>query len=303
MIYPLSDAVKSKFQSYDEGTNFEDGTRLAITLSKILDGIKIISRSGSSKRRFVGELGSEIVVKVTPDISDFTEYTSLQYLELHKPQLPTPRPQGLVVCGQSTYLFLSRIPGSTLAQLWPLLQKPQKESLSKDLDMILSDLRQLERPAGMALGGVAKEGCKDARRNVKTCETPFYSASDFWHFQYSGAPVGSQVYLKFLRDLTIPFQASKCVFAHGDLRMDNIIVQLQDDNTCRVSGIVDWEMSGFYPEDFECTKITNTFATNETDDWYLYLPSCVSPTRYPSRWLADFAWDKQVVWRDLLFWQ
>ena len=73
------------------------------------------------------------------------------------------------------------------------------------------------------------------------------------------------------------------------------MVRLRADGGYTVSGIVDWEMSGFYPEDFKSIKITNTLATNETSDWYLFLPACVSPERYPSRWLADFAWDRQAV--------
>ena len=109
------------------------------------------------------------------------------------------------------------------------------------------------------------------------------------------APVGSPVFLDFLQRVTVPLRASRCVFTYGDLRMDNIIVHRQNDQDYCISGIIDWEMGGFYPEDFECTKITNTLATNEASDWYLHLPYCVSPERHPGRWLADHAWDKQVV--------
>ena len=85
------------------------------------------------------------------------------------------------------------------------------------------------------------------------------------------------------------------MFTHGDLSTSNIIVYVTDDGFYNVSGIIDWEMSGFYPEDFECTKVTNNLATYEMSGWYLFLPACVSPEKYPGRWLADFAWDKQVV--------
>jgi hypothetical protein len=190
---------------------------------------------------------------------------------------------------------MSFVPGVTLGKIWPRLQESQKRSVSKELDSIFSDLRQLKHPEKVALGGVAGEGCKDTRRHTKTSKIPLYTSSEFWDFQYSGARVGSKIYLEFLRQLTLPFQAQICVFTHGDVRTDNIIVQPDDTGGYRVSGIIDWEMSGFYPEDFECTKITNTLATDATTDWFLNLPLSISPSRFPLRWLSDRAWDKQVV--------
>jgi len=184
---------------------------------------------------------------------------------------------------------MSYVPGVALAKAWPQLQEFQKESISKKLDAIFSDLRQLRRPDKLALGGVAGEGCKDTRRNTRISKTPLYTSAELWDFQYSGAPVGSKTYLEFLRRLTSPFLAQNYVFTHGDLRPANIIVQPDSNGDYQVSGIIDWEMSGFYPEDFECTKLTNTLATNESNDWFLHLPSCISPAKLPQRWLSDFA--------------
>ena len=81
----------------------------------------------------------------------------------------------------------------------------------------------------------------------------------------------------------------------GDLRPSNIILGAEENGSYTIRSIVDWEMSGFYPENFECTKITNNLAVDETSDRFLFLPGCVCPERYLSRWLADCVWDKQVV--------
>ena len=283
------------FESSDKHINFDDGGSVASILSTLEQWADVIWSSDSGNGRWVGKCSADIVVKVTTSISDFTECTSLEYLEYHMPDLPIPRVHGLVVYNELAYLFVSFLPGSTLSEVWPALTNTQKEAVRDQLDSILTRLRQLERPDGMALGGVKGEGCKDARRSIKTCTRAIFSNADFWDFQYSEAPVGSPVYLTLLGKITRPLQASRCVFTHGDLRTSNIIVRAGEDGSYDISGIVDWEMSGFYPEDFECTKITNNLATNETSDWYLFLPPCVSPKKYPSRWLADFAWDKQVV--------
>ena len=294
IIHPLSDKVKALLHVPIDKVGSTKSVDLTEALAKTLGNSDLIWQSASTRERYVAKCSPEIVVK-SMRLSDFTEYTSLQYLELHRPQIPAPRPHGLITSGRSAYLFMSFVPGVTLEKIWPELQESQKESISKELDSVFSDLRQLRRPDNMALGGVAGEGCKDTRRHTRISQRPLFTNSEFWDFQYSEAPVGSHTYLEHLRRLTVPFQAPNCVFTHGDVRKANIIMQLTDGGEYRVSGIIDWEMSGFYPEDFECTKITNTLATNETDDWYLHLPRCICPAKFPSRWLSDRVWDRQVV--------
>lgn len=266
IVHQLSGKTKHIFRSYEEDINFDDGIMLASVLSRILSDVEFLWRSDVAMTCFVGKCGSDLIVKATKNSSDFTEYTSLQYLERHKPKLPVPRTQGLITCGQSAYLFLSYIPGSTLAEVWPQLKYSQKQALIAELDTILLELRQLERPQNMPLGGVEDGRCKDARRNIKRSPRAIHSNNDFWDFQYKDAPVGSRIYFTFLRRITVGFQASRCVFTHGDLRTDNIIVRLRSDGTYTISGIIDWEMSGFYPEDFESIKITNNLKTNEACD-------------------------------------
>jgi hypothetical protein len=73
------------------------------------------------------------------------------------------------------------------------------------------------------------------------------------------------------------------------------MIQLQDDGKYQVTGLLDWEKSGFYPEYFECTKATSTMSTSDNNDWFLHLPSCISPNRYPAFWLLDRVWDKNVA--------
>ena len=295
IIHPLSDQVKALLNICTEEIVSTPSVELTQSLAKVLINSHLIWQSKTTKERYIAKCTPEVIVKSIEASSDFTEYTSLQYLELHGPQIPVPRPHGLITSGKSAYLFMSFVPGVTLEKIWPELQKSQKESISSELDSMFSSLRQLHRPDNMALGGVAGEGCKDTRRHTRISEMPLHASSDFWDFQYCGTAVGSETYLEFLRRLTSPFQTQNCVFTHGDVRKENIIVQPTDDGECRVNGIIDWEMSGFYPEDFECTKVTNTFATNEMDDWYLNLPTSISPANFPSRWLADRVWDRQIV--------
>lgn len=82
------------------------------------------------------------------------------------------------------------------------------------------------------------------------------------------------------------------VFTHGDVRTDNIMVKKDPDtDDYVVTGIIDWEDSGFYPAWHECIVLTRTLSVvDDDDDWYLYLPESISPLNYPVRWLVDRLW-------------
>ena len=62
----------------------------------------------------------------------------------------------------------------------------------------------------------------------------------------------------------------------------------------RTTGIIDWEDSGFYPEYHECMKLTNTLSTRVENNWYLYLPTCIAPSKFAVRWLVDRLWDIHI---------
>lgn len=81
------------------------------------------------------------------------------------------------------------------------------------------------------------------------------------------------------------------VFTHGDVRTANIMVEKDaESNHYTVTGIIDWEDSGFYPAYHESTVITQNLSPIEDDDWYLYLPQSISPSEFPIRWLVDRLW-------------
>lgn len=71
--------------------------------------------------------------------------------------------------------------------------------------------------------------------------------------------------------------------------------QLDDNNKYVLSGILDWEYSGFYPDYYESVRCTNCLGPYEEDDWYLFLPECVSPKFYAQRWLLDRVRETRVV--------
>jgi len=47
------------------------------------------------------------------------------------------------------------------------------------------------------------------------------------------------------------------------------------DGVIELSGILDWEASGFYPEYWEQLKAMNTRSIRDTSDWWEYLPTSI----------------------------
>ena len=144
---------------------------------------------------------------------------------------------------------MSFVPGRTVDKIWSKLSKGQKVSISNQLNDALLKLRQLEVPDGVSLGGVCGEGCKDTRRHTRICQEPIRTCADFENFKFSNPHFGSSNYIALLRGL-LPSHMATVVFSHGDLRAENVVVQPDQHGNYFLTGILDWEKSGFYPDYF-----------------------------------------------------
>ncbi|KAK3175440.1 hypothetical protein K4F52_010270 [Lecanicillium sp. MT-2017a] len=260
----------------------------------LLAKAEVVYKSAWAASVCVFRVSDSIAVKVTGVKFAKTEIGSLLYLQKHLPSLPTPRPHGMVRLGAFTLLFTAFIPGLDLERAWPQLDDDQKRDVSVQLDKYLQTLRALPFPPHLDLGGVQKEGCKDARRGVRVNAEPIVNAKQFEDFIFAGSNTASPLYTGLLRGF-LPKGEPKCVFTHGDIRPANIMVQEKGDGGWTIAAVIDWETSGFYPEYWESIKMTNTLTATETFDWYNYLPESVSPKNYAIQWLVDRVWDRSLV--------
>lgn len=76
------------------------------------------------------------------------------------------------------------------------------------------------------------------------------------------------------------------LFSHTEI-FDRITVEIIDQNRCVVTGLLGWEYSGFYPDYYEAVRCTDCLTLYEDNDWFLFLPDCISPKRYAHWWLLD----------------
>jgi hypothetical protein len=111
----------------------------------------------------VVKCNEDIVAKVIWGNMDYTEYTSMQFLAERAPDIPAPRTHSLIALGPFRVIFMSYIPGITLAQAWPRLSHEGKLSIQQQLEDIFCRLRSLRQEDGRELGGVCGEWVKEFR--------------------------------------------------------------------------------------------------------------------------------------------
>ncbi|OJJ32890.1 hypothetical protein ASPWEDRAFT_42928 [Aspergillus wentii DTO 134E9] len=295
VVYPLSDVVKALLASkgWLNNTSESADKSLISSLKKLLwDSTKLWE---STVRGVVVQCNEDIVAKVITGNGDYTEYTSMQYLKREVPDIPAPRPRGLIAFGPFRVIFMTYIPGTTLAQAWPSLLHEDKLSIQRQLNDTFYRLRTLQQDDGKVLGGVHGEGVKAPHVDECALFKGITTTKEYTDLQFSARHHGSTTYISLLCAFLEHDKSTlmnKSVFTHGDVRPDNIMVKQDPSSSGQyvVTGIIDWEDSGFYPFYYECTTLTYTMNLVNEDDWYLYLPESISPLEFPVRWLVDRLW-------------
>ena len=78
---------------------------------------EILWRSKACVSHAVIKCSLNVVVKIVPGLEDYTESTSMQYLEENIPEIPAPRYLGLITVGEMSYIFMLFISGTTLDKI------------------------------------------------------------------------------------------------------------------------------------------------------------------------------------------
>jgi aminoglycoside phosphotransferase (APT) family kinase protein len=224
-------------------------------------------------------------------------HLALEYLAQHAPEIPAPRPHGLVKLADLNVMFMSYVPGCTLAKAWAGMSIKDKKTIQNQMNKTFLKVRSLphfDRPLG-TLDGC---GVMDVRGYATEYESDkvIHTISEFEDFVFSPQPCISSTYIRFLRNLVhATADNQKCVFTHCDLMPNNIMVDANSTEDWVVTGIIDWDDAGFYPAYWESVKSMRTVLANAEMDWYHYQPECTAPPTYADKWLLDFVWNG---WRE-----
>lgn len=182
------------------------------------------------------------------------EFNALQMVRRYT-AIPAPEPLDVISppwdmddphSSPRAYLLITRVSGVPLWRCQDVLSDRGCAQIAMDMKDYLSQLRHIPKTANpdMAICNTLGEACRDPRICGEQPVGPFPDEAAF-----------SQM-LRFSDDPSR--RRHKIVFTHADLNPRNILVgqiTKSDGSTdWRVTGIVDWETGGYYPEYWDCTK-------------------------------------------------
>ncbi|KAJ2969309.1 hypothetical protein NUW58_g10019 [Xylaria curta] len=186
-----------------------------------------------------------------PDIYR-NEFNALRLVRQYT-TVPVPKPLDVTIPhGQTSllstdaYLLMTRLPGLPLADCQHILSDKDRKRIIDQMRNYLAQMRSIpnlvnrDEPICNAIG----EAIRDSRIRGETPVGPFPDEASF-----------SQM-LRFSDESSR--RGHSIVFTHADLNPRNILISFvtQEDGTrgWSVTGIVDWEFAGYYPEYWDYTK-------------------------------------------------
>ncbi|KUJ15474.1 kinase-like protein [Mollisia scopiformis] len=178
------------------------------------------------------------------------EFNALKMVRQYT-SVPVPKPIDLVIVptkskdpfySHDAYLVTSRVPGIPLSRCQAMLSDDDSSKFVSQMQDYLTQIRAIPKIVSpeYAICDTLGGPCRDPRIRDSNPVGPFVDEAAF-----------SQV----LRNPDEPSRRGhQVVFTHGDLNARNILVDRDGTRGWKVTGIVDWENSGYYPEYWDYTK-------------------------------------------------
>jgi hypothetical protein len=230
-----------------------------------LAGYSVLRRLGERLYRkpngysTVQRLPFGLYLKFQGEVDGFrNEFNALRVVRKYT-SIPIPRPLDLAIkpavsdnpfSSPEASLLTTRLPGQPLSLCLEILSDFDLEQISNQLKHYLSQLRGIPKTINpeMAICNTVGKACHDPRIQGGQPVGPFEDEAAFSQtLRYSDEAAR---------------RGHKIIFTHADLNPRNILVDrvAQPDGTrgWEVTGIVDWETSGYYPEywDYDSTLVS-----------------------------------------------
>ena len=230
------------------------------------------------------KIAATMVVKIGRGADNFRDEVALMEFVKQSTSIPLPEIYGFHYNeDDECFIFMEYIEGCTLESTWPSLGLDDRDIIESQLAGYVAQLRALPCPNPVTLGSLATGLCRDARRMERQCPsiTSERQFNEFLgKFTFRRDSELAQMLLSFLKD------NHRIVLTHGDLQPRNILVR---GNT--VTGIIDWELGGWYPEYWEYVK--GAVHVKSCEGWWRHLGRITGT--YPMEWAIDLALDPLII--------
>ncbi|CRL22355.1 Protein kinase-like domain [Penicillium camemberti] len=226
----------------------------------------------------IARISPEIVVKFGSHVT-LAEAKNMMFAKQNTETLPVPKIFACYSYGPinrdiedhgslfDTYIFMSFVESQTLDKVWESYDEDTKAHVTNQLKEYLLELRQIRNGSyiGSANSGPVTDQILESYHDRLTLRKIFNNA--IIDAYQSKAP--KRQIKNFLSGMLCQ-NNHQIVFTHGDLRLQNIMV-----NDGSVSGILYWEFSGWYPEYWEFLKAL--YIWQWQNDWTDYLVQILRP--------------------------
>jgi len=231
------------------------------TIAEILASTHLLSRPDARTKvvrvheRFAVKYGGRTTV---------LEADNLKYLSAHS-TVPITKLYAVLKDPDRIYIVMEFIEGQTLEKALPSLNATAREDVLIQLQAVLSQLRSIPSPG--YLGSVNRQPFNDGIFRADTTNParcgPFTSQQDMNEAMLQTlAEECVPAYVRLLRQIVeSTMQNHRTVFTHADLQAKNVMLRKadikRDDGTQMFDVVlIDWEMSGWYPEYWEFCSAT-----------------------------------------------
>jgi hypothetical protein len=149
-------------------------------------------------------------------------------------------------------ILMTRLPGQELGDVYDELHAHDRDTIIAEVSTILDTMRSWTSPWGERICSISGGSIRSIRvpnPRIEPCE----SEQEFHGFILSAASTHSfSTEEQFQQTLATARRINdirhRVVFTHGDFAVHNILV-----HRGHVSGMIDWESAGWYPEYWEFT--------------------------------------------------
>ncbi|RDB26697.1 hypothetical protein Hypma_005294 [Hypsizygus marmoreus] len=218
------------------------------------------------------------------------EGATLRLIALHT-SIPVPRVLDVVPGTRSGtwHLLMTELPGCLLQSAWGHLDEGQRHDVASQLRVWIDQLRIIPSPYGDAVCAPGRSYFLCYRCDEDNPTGPFGSVSDFQKHitriflpsQLVTPPLAEPLRVARARQPSIRF-------THGDLKTHNLMF-----DQGKLSGIIDWETSGWFPDYWEYTSAHWPFCRDKEDIWHKCIGQALQ--HYPedleaetSLWMAQY---------------
>lgn len=179
------------------------------------------------------------------------EYATIQFVQEKAPEVPVPKVLQHYVdkTAKRSFLLISSIPGEDLNEAWKTLNSNQKNEI---VEQVANCIDSLSRLTSERLESADKKWLREPhlapRRVLMSYPSTAINTEKVLCSKLLN-PDESKDYEEIWG-----IEQNKFVFCHADLGPTNIKIMVNENGRIKLTGILDWEIAGFFPKGWIRTK-------------------------------------------------